>query len=84
MILSSFIIQCSSFSEREFLELKERLGLLENVYNDDRLTKLENKVGSLIIDLGNQYNDLNESKCLNYLFSFLQRKSTNITLNKFK
>ncbi len=63
MILSSFIIQCSSFSGREFLELKERLGLLENVYNDDRLTKLENKVGSLIIDLGNQYNDLNESKC---------------------
>ena len=64
MILSSIIIQCSSFSERDFLVLKERIGLLEqNVYNDDRLKNLENKVESLIIDVGTQYGDLDESKC---------------------
>ena len=64
MILSSIIIQCSSFSEREFLVLKERIGLLEqNFYNDDRLKNLENKVESLIIDVGTQYGDLDESKC---------------------
>jgi len=64
MILSSVIIQCSSFSEREFLVLKERIGLLEqNFYNDDRLKNLENKVESLIIDVGTQYGDLDESKC---------------------
>ena len=85
MILSSVIIQCSSFSEREFLELNERLGLLEqNVYNDDRLKKLENKVESLINDMGNQCKDLDEGKCLNYFFSLLQRKSTNNTFNTFK
>jgi hypothetical protein len=64
VILSSFIIQCSSFSEREFLELEERLGLLEqNVYNDDRLTKLEN-----------QYNDLDESKCEIICFHYITKK----------
>ena len=61
MILSSVIIQCSSFSESKFLELKERIGSLEqivsfNTLNDD---ELKNKVESLIIDMGNQYN----SKC---------------------
>ncbi len=64
MILSSIIIQCSSFSDREFLVLKERIGLLEqNFYNDDRLKNLEIKVESLIIDVGTQYGDLDESKC---------------------
>jgi hypothetical protein len=64
MILSSVIIQCSSFSDREFLVLKERIGLLEqNFYNDDRLKNLEKKVESLTIDMGNQYNDLDEGKC---------------------
>ena len=66
LILSSIIIQCSSFSEKEFLGLKERIGLLaQDVYNDvyDRLKNLENKVESLTIDMGNQYNDLDEGKC---------------------
>ena len=69
MILSSIIIQCSSFSrsiEKEFLVLKNRIGLLEqNVYNDayDRLKNLEKKVESLTIEMGNQYNDLDEGKC---------------------
>jgi len=44
--------------------LKERIGLLEqNFYNDDRLKNLEIKVESLIIDVGTQYGDLDESKC---------------------
>jgi len=66
LILSSIIIQCSSFSEKEFLGLKERIGLLaQDVYNDvySRLKNLENKVESLTIDMGNQYNDLDEGKC---------------------
>ncbi len=65
MIFSSVIIQCSSFGESEFLELKDRIGSLEqivsfNKFNDD---ELKNKVESLIIDMRNQYNDLDESKC---------------------
>jgi hypothetical protein len=66
MILSSIIIQCSSFSEKEFLGLKDRIGLLaQDVYNDvyDRLKNLEKKVESLTIDMGNQYDDLDEGKC---------------------
>jgi hypothetical protein len=66
LILSSIIIQCSSFSEKEFLGLKDRIGLLaQDVYNDvyNRLKNLENKVESLTIDMGNQYNDLDEGKC---------------------
>jgi hypothetical protein len=64
MMLSSIIIQCSSFGEKEFLGLKERIDLLElNVYNDDRLRNLEKKVESLKIDMGNQYNDLDEGNC---------------------
>ena len=66
LILSSIIIQCSSFSEKEFLGLKERIGLLaQDVYNDvyDRLKNLEQKYESLTIDMGNQYNDLDEGKC---------------------
>ncbi len=66
LILSSIIIQCSSFSEKEFLGLKDRIGLLEqNVYNDayNRLKNLENKVESLTIDMGNQYDDLDEGNC---------------------
>ena len=66
LILSSIIIQCSSFSEKEFLGLKDRIGLLaQDVYNDvySRLKNLENKVESLTIDMGNQYNDLDEGKC---------------------
>ena len=66
LILSSIIIQCSSFSEKEFLGLKDRIGLLaQDVYNDvyDRLKNLEQKVESLTIDMGNQYDDLDEGKC---------------------
>jgi len=66
LILSSIIIQCSSFSEKEFLGLKDRIGLLaQDVYNDvyNRLKNLENKVESLTIDMGNQYNDLDEGNC---------------------
>jgi hypothetical protein len=66
LILSSIIIQCSSFSEKEFLGLKDRIGLLaQDVYNDvyNRLNNLEKKVESLTIDMGNQYNDLDEGKC---------------------
>ncbi len=66
LILSSIIIQCSSFSEKEFLGLKERIGLLaQDVYNDvySRLKNLEQKVESLTIDMDNQYNDLDEGKC---------------------
>ena len=66
LILSSIIIQCSSFSEKEFLGLKDRIGLLaQDVYNDvySRLKNLENKVESLTIDMDNQYNDLDEGKC---------------------
>jgi hypothetical protein len=66
LILSSIIIQCSSFSEKEFLGLKDRIGLLaQDVYNDvySRLNNLEKKVESLTIDMGNQYNDLDEGKC---------------------
>ena len=66
MIFSSIIIQCSSFSEKEFLDLKEKIGLLEqNYYNDDRLQNLEKKVESLKIDMGDKYDDLDEGKCLN-------------------
>jgi len=66
LILSSIIIQCSSFSEKEFLGLKDRIGLLaQDVYNDvyDRLKNFEQKYESLTIDMGNQYNDLDEGKC---------------------
>ena len=66
LILSSIIIQCSSFSEKEFLGLKERIGLLaQDVYNDvySRLKNLEQKYESLTIDVDNQYNDLDEGKC---------------------
>ncbi len=66
LILSSIIIQCSSFSEKEFLGLKDRIGLLaQDVYNDvyDRLKNLEKKCESLTIDMGNQYDDLDEGKC---------------------
>ena len=66
LILSSIIIQCSSFSEKEFLGLKDRIGLLaQDVYNDvyDRLKNLEQKYESLTIDMDNQYNDLDEGNC---------------------
>ena len=66
LILSSIIIQCSSFSEKEFLGLKERIGLLaQDVYNDvyDRLKNLEKKVESLTIDVGDKNNDFDEGKC---------------------
>jgi len=66
LILSSIIIQCSSFSEKEFLGLKDRIGLLaQDVYNDvySRLKNLEQKYESLTIDMDNQYNDLDEGKC---------------------
>ena len=60
------IIQCSSFSEKEFLGLKDRIGLLaQDVYNDvySRLKNLEQKVESLTIDVGDKNNDLDEGKC---------------------
>ena len=66
LILSSIIIQCSSFSEKEFLGLKDRIGLLaQDVYNDvySRLKNLEQKYESLTIDMANQYNDLDEGEC---------------------
>ena len=66
LILSSIIIQCSSFSEKEFLGLKDRIGLLaQDVYNDvyNRLKNLEQKYESLTIDMDNQYDDLEEGKC---------------------
>jgi hypothetical protein len=66
LILSSIIIQCSSFSEKEFLGLKERIGLLaQDVYNDvySRLKNLEQKYESLTIDMGDKNNDFDEGKC---------------------
>ena len=66
LILSSIIIQCSSFSEKEFLGLKDRIGLLaQDVYNDvySRLNNLEQKYESLTIDVGDKNNDLDEGKC---------------------
>jgi hypothetical protein len=69
MILSSIIIQCSSFSEKEFLVLKNRIGLLDqNFFNDDRLKNLEKKVESLKIDMENR---IDEGKCLNICFHYI-------------
>ncbi len=75
MILSSIIIQCSSFSrsiEKEFLVLKNRIGLLEqNFFNDDRLKNLEKKVESLKIDMENR---IDEGKCLNIFFHYITKE----------
>jgi hypothetical protein len=65
MILSSVIIQCSSFSESEFLELKDRIGLLEQNFSFNKLNddELKNEIELLKFVMRNQYNDLDESKC---------------------